>query len=281
MRMTISLQSRVPAIMVARKWLLLCAQALRPALAAAVLPMLLLLGFQPVSSQTPIPTPKSAAGQKSVHRLARPSAAHPVTTPEPASFAPVSPPAPIWPANDQPVQASVVWDSQGLRIEAQNSSLEQILNDVSTATGAKVDGLGADERIFGVYGPGPARDVLSQLLQGSGYNVLMAGEQGQGTPRQILLSVRHAGDTHAAAPTTQASTVDEDTEVDDSQQSQPPAGAPINRPPFTPAGPGATPGSAPRTPQQIMQEMQQRQQEMQQRLQQNQQQNQPQGSPQN
>ena len=55
----------------------------------------------------------------------------------------------------------MVWDSQGLRIEARNSSLQQILNDVSTATGAKVDGLGTDERVFGIYGPGQARDVLA------------------------------------------------------------------------------------------------------------------------
>ncbi len=57
--------------------------------------------------------------------------------------APVLPPPPDWPANDPPAAASVVYDSRGLLIIASNSSLAQILKDVSTDTGAKV---GRDER---------------------------------------------------------------------------------------------------------------------------------------
>ena len=90
---------------------------------------------------------------------------------------------PDWPVNDKPSPASVVWDATGLRINASNSSLQQILSEVSTETGTKVEGMGADQRVYGVYGPGQARDVLSQLLQGSGYNVLLAGDIGQGAPR--------------------------------------------------------------------------------------------------
>ena len=112
---------------------------------------------------------------------------------------PVEPEPPHWPANDKPNDASVTWDSKGLRIEADNSSLQQILKDVSAATGAKVEGLGADQRIFGDYGPGQANVVLSQLLEGSGYNVIMIGDQGEGTPRQIVLSSRNATSTQAAA----------------------------------------------------------------------------------
>jgi hypothetical protein len=63
---------------------------------------------------------------------------------------------------------------------ATNSSLQQILSDVSTATGVKVEGTPGDQRVYGSYGPAPARDVLSQLLDGSGYNVLMIGDQGEG-----------------------------------------------------------------------------------------------------
>jgi hypothetical protein len=157
---------------------------------------------------------------------------------------------PKWPANDPPGQALVVWDSQGLRVDATNSSLQQILKDVSAATGTKVEGLGSDARIFGAFGPGQARDVISQLLQGSGYNVLMVGDQGQGTPREVLLSQRHSGDAQPANPTQPS---DEDADAD--EPAQQPAPAP-NRPGFAPGGP-------PRTPQQIMQEMQQRQQQMQ------------------
>jgi hypothetical protein len=171
---------------------------------------------------------------------------------------PIAPPAPElphWPVNDKPAEAAVTWDSQGLRIEAANSSLRQILKDVSTATGAKVEGLGADERVFGAYGPGRARDVLSQLLQGCGYNVMMVGDLGQGTPRQIVLSSRHSGDTpNSANPSAASNSDDEDTDTDD--QPQPPAQPLVP----VPSRPGVGPGSPPRTPQQIMQEMQQQQQ---------------------
>ena len=157
---------------------------------------------------------------------------------------------PLWPANETPVQASVTWDSHGLRIDAANSSLQQILRDVSTATGMRVDGLNADQRVFGAYGPGLARDVLSQLLQGSGYNVLMIGDQGQGAPRQIVLSSRRTGDAMQPVNNNQASAADDDVDADEQPQAPP-------------MRPGFAPGAPPRSPQQIMQEMQQRQQQMQ------------------
>lgn len=140
-----------------------------------------------------------------------------------AASLPVTPPAPVlprWPVNEKAAPASVRWDSRGLRIEADNSSLAQILRDVATATGAKVEGLSTDPRIFGDYGPGPARDVLSQLFEGSGYNLVLVGEQGQGTPLEIVLSLRQTG---AAPPPAAnfAAADDEDTETED-QPSQPP-----------------------------------------------------------
>ena len=146
--------------------------------------------------------------------------------------------------------------------------------DVSADTGAKVEGIGTDERVFGEFGPGSARDVLSQLLHGSSYNVLMIGDQGSGTPRQIVLSTRRTGNNQAQAnrpAQAQQDVPDEDVpdqpEADD-QPVQPPI---INgRPPMqmVPQGP---PG-APRTPQQVLQELQQRQQQMQDQQQQQQQQ---------
>lgn len=103
---------------------------------------------------------------------------------------PAEPPKPDWPANDPPKNPYISWDSNGLRIEANNSSLQTILNAITAQTGVKVEGLEKDQRIFGVYGPGRARDVLGQLLDGTGYNVLMVGEQAPGTPRQIVLSAK-------------------------------------------------------------------------------------------
>jgi tetratricopeptide (TPR) repeat protein len=150
--------------------------------------------------------------------------------------APAESSAPVFPMNDKPAPAAVTWDSQGLRIDASNSSLQQIMKDVSTATGTQVEGLDTDQRVFGAYGPGPARDVLGQLLHGSGYNVLMIGDQGQGTPRRIVLSAPHAGTATAATPAAQEN--DEDTEP---EEPQPQPQGPPNRPGF----PGGMPQRMP------------------------------------
>jgi hypothetical protein len=159
--------------------------------------------------------------------------------------------------NSKPFEATVVWNSQGLKIDASNSSLGQILKDVATATGTRVEGLGLDQRVFGTYGPGPARDVLAQLLVGSGYNVLMIGDQGQGTPRQIVLSSQQKGDAAPAQAANDGQAASND-DTDADEQPQPPT------PPPPAIRNGFAPGAPPRTPQQIMQEMQQRQQQQQQ-----------------
>jgi hypothetical protein len=183
--------------------------------------------------------------------------------------------------NDTPGKPEVTWDSQGLKIDATNASLHQILTDVSTATGAKIEGFGADERVFGEYGPGQARDVISQLLHGSGYNVLMIGDQGEGTPRQIVLSTRKAatGQGQAAAVNHSLQDMQDEDVPDQPESEEQPQPLPVinGRPPGIPppqGPPGLTggEGGVPRTPQQVLQELQQRQQQMQDQQQQQQQQ---------
>jgi hypothetical protein len=210
----------------------------------------------PAAAATSAPTHKLHTQRKhpvAAHR--KPAAAKAASPAQEASAAqaavaakPAEPELPKWPVNEKPAQAAITWDSKGLSIEAANSSLRQILQDVTTTTGAKVEGLETDERVFGTYGPGPAKDVLSKLLQGTGYNVLMIGDQGQGTPREIVLSSRHGG---AVQPATGAATTSDD---EDEAEEQPEPAPPPTRPGFGPGGQ--------RTPQQITQEMQQRQQEL-------------------
>ncbi len=145
----------------------------------------------------------------------------------PPATAVSAPPAPDWPANEQPSDAIVTWDRQGLRVVAVNSSLTQILKAIARQTGATLEGANKDERIFGVYGPGPARDVISQLLDGSGYNVLLVGELGQGAPRQIILTARTAAGPQPGKVNSQSTAEDQDTEAgQEAQQPEPPPGAP-------------------------------------------------------
>ena len=175
--------------------------------------------------------------------------------------------------NDAPAPAAVHWDSRGLQVEATNSSLKQILDEVATSTGATVEGIGPDERVFGDYGPGPARDVITQILHGSSYNVLMLGDRGEGTPRQIILSQRTAGGTQPGQLNRQSpqedDVADQAPEPDEPNR-QPVVQQPMNQPMNQPGNPGM-----PMTPQQRMLEMQRQQMQMMQQQQQQQQQGQP------
>jgi len=209
-----------------------------------------LLRAQTNSSPAP-----AAPAHKSVHPHKKPVAAVPAPQPAPPP-APVVPPPPNWPANDLPGAASVVFDSRGLLIVASNSSLAQILRDVSTDTGAKVEGMGADERIFGTYGPGSARDVLSELLDGSGYNVLMVGDRGQGTPRRIVLSPQAGGAMQSTAKNTAPTPSNDDTDAD--QQAPDPEPEQEQPPPNSTAPPVPV-----RTPQQMIEERNRQLQQMQ------------------
>lgn len=239
MQTQVSLQSQVRRIRIRR-----CARCLAALIATA------LLGAGVLHAQAPGSKPTPPAAHKAVHSRAhsKKAKAGPPAAPE----TPPQPPAPDWPINDQPTPAYITWDSQGLSIRAANSSLSQILTDVATATGAKVEGMGTDQRIFGTYGPGLARDVVSQLLHGTGYNVLLIGDQGQGTPRQIVLSTRGSGgsSTHPAANAQQASE-DDAAENEPEEPPQPQPQPPVMRPGFN--------QGAPIRPPQMLPDMQQTQ----------------------
>jgi hypothetical protein len=233
---------------------------------AALLFASVVLGQTPTESATP-----------KAHRAHKPRTAQVAPAPPqaPVDTTPPQPEMPKWPVNEAPGQPTVTWDSQGLRIHASNSSLSQILNTVSTQTGAKVEGVSGDERVFGDYGPGPARDVLSQLLHGSDYNFLLLGDQGQGTPRQVILTARHSrsepGNANRTGFTPQQPQEQQDDDNADQPEQQPeePPQA-VQQPPQQPAPPPDQ-----MTPQQRMQMMQQqRLQQMQQMQQQYQQQQQ-------
>jgi hypothetical protein len=227
---------------------------------AASLLLLTALGVVPVALAAPqatevsAPQASAAASHKPAaharkHAAAKPAAQAAQPSASPAQAVPEATKPPAWPVNDKPTPASIHWNAAGLRIEAANSSLQQILKEVSTLTGATVEGLGSDQRVYGNFGPAPARDVLSKLLDGSGYNVLLVGDQGSGTPRQIILTGLDGKTAPKAATKSNSEENDEDVDTDDRQQ-QPQPQPPSVRNDF----------GQPRTPQQVMQEMQQRQQ---------------------
>jgi len=213
----------------------------------------------PTSVKTAQQAAKSPGAVHSTHRKHRLAAkVEPQPVVEPPH--PPAPPPPDWPVNDKAQPASVDWNGRELSITATNSSLQQILKDVSTATGVEVEGASSDQRIYGSYGPAPARDVLSKLLDGSGYNVMIIGDKGEGTPRELVLSAKSSlpASQNAGARSHPAPTAEDEAPEEPEPPEQPEQGN--HRPMPMPAA--GEPGQN-RTPQQIMQEMQQRQQQLQ------------------
>ena len=282
----------------------------------ALLAVPAIIGEKSLVAQTNAPQPANPAQQqKTIAKAAKPrrrAAAHvPVmpierrpapevaATPAAAQTAPPptspaagapdppapAPPAPIWPANQPPNQAKVSWDGRGLEIDAFNSSLDQILQQVAADTGAKLEGLSQnqrsgdqrsgdqrvgdqsihDQRIFGTYGPGPARDVLTKLLDGFGYNVLIVGGRNADAPLEVVfLASSPAGSQAAVNNQNRSNPEDDDADPLPEAQRAPPM--------ETPFGNGDS--GKPENPQQIMQDILNRQHKIDQ--QQQEQQNNPQ-----
>ena len=249
-----------------------------PGFALSVLALLIVaanLGGKNLSAQSNAPqTTNRTQLQKTVAKSAQPrrraAAQADATlteqwpTPEAIAVRPSPSPAPIRPAYQPPNPARVKWDSRGLAIEASNSSLDQILHQVATYTGAKLEGLIQDQRVFGSYGPGPRCDVLSKLLDGSGYNVLMVGCRDADSPLEIVLSVRSNVSPQRIANNQSSSNLEDSKRLEPERQPEnppEPSSSQANQNPFNIGGP-------PRDPQQLMQEILDRQHQIDQQQQQ-------------
>jgi len=208
---------------------------------------------------------QKAAAQARRHAAAQVNAAS--TQPQPASeamTAQTSPaPGPRGPAGQPPNKARVSWDSRGLEIEASNSSLNQILRQVAAYTGAKLQGLTEDQRVFGTYGPGPGSDVLLKLLDGSGYNVLMVGGRDGEAPLEIILSIRSPFSPQPAVNNRNRSNAEDDEAERLKPEPQPDPPPPADQNPFNIGGP-------PRDPGEVMDEILHRQQKIDEQAQQEQ-----------
>lgn len=96
-----------------------------------------------------------------------------------------------------PTPARVNLKDGQLTVDANNSSLAQILQDVAHISGMSINGLHSGPRIFGLYGPGNSREVLAGLLEGSGYDFIMIGGSAEDVPHELVLMPRN---NNAAPP---------------------------------------------------------------------------------
>lgn len=106
-------------------------------------------------------------------------------TPSPGSFESIATIKPATPAR----RATASYTDGLLTIHADNSSLNQILRQVSHLTGTVITGGVAEERVFGNYGPAKPSTVLSALLRGTGSNFLMSGGS-NGSVMKLVLTPR-------------------------------------------------------------------------------------------
>ncbi len=92
-----------------------------------------------------------------------------------------------------------------LAIIAKNSTLSDILRVVGEKTGASIDvPEGAEERVVSQLGPGPAREVIAELLNGSHFNYVMIGnETDAAAVEHVILTAK--GDSKTSTPGAPAS----------------------------------------------------------------------------
>jgi hypothetical protein len=88
-----------------------------------------------------------------------------------------------------------------LTISAQNSTLGDILKAVRAQTNASIDLPGnAPDRVVGHFGPGPARDVLTSLLNGSHFNYLLLGSPTDPSALDRVILIAKSGSTAESNP---------------------------------------------------------------------------------
>jgi hypothetical protein len=182
-----------------------------------------------------------------------------------------------------PLSPQVTYDRGQLTIVALNSTLGDILRAVRKQTGAEIDIPEAKERVVTHLGPGPARDVIAELLNGSRFNyVLLGSPADQSVLTRVVLvprtsqepaGIQMAGQQQAAmrqpgmiaqAPPEEMSTDTSDADAaaeENTEENTDQPAAEAEQPAASPDQPTI------KTPQQLLQEMQQRQLQLQQQQQ--------------
>jgi len=172
-----------------------------------------------------------------------------------------------------PVPPQVSYQNAQLTIVAPNSTLGDILRAVHKQTGAEIEIPAANDRVVTHLGPGPAPQVMAELLNGSRFNYVLLASPADNTVLTRVVLVPKAGPDSATSntpalaeqqggmphPGTAIGESAEPEATEDEAADQAAAEAEQPQPP--PDQPGV------KTPQQMLQEMQQRQLQLQQQQQ--------------
>jgi hypothetical protein len=96
-----------------------------------------------------------------------------------------------------PVPPQVAYQNGQLTIVAPNSTLGDILRAVKKQTGAEIEIPPANDRVVTHLGPGPAREVMADLLNGSRFNYVLLGSAENSNLLTRVVLVAKTGDTAA------------------------------------------------------------------------------------
>jgi len=181
-----------------------------------------------------------------------------------------------------PVPPQVSYQNSQLTIDAPNSTLSDVLRAVRKQTGAEIEVPSAPERVVTHLGPGPAREIVAELLNGSRFNYVLLGSPADNTLLTRVVLVAKTGPDTVTPPSGPSLAEQQQLGI------VPNSGAPVAPPPQPEAGPEANdadtateenadenadqaaaeaeqqPAANPdqpgvKTPQEMLQEMQQRQ----------------------
>jgi hypothetical protein len=182
-----------------------------------------------------------------------------------------------------PVPPQVSFQRGQLCIVAPNSTLGDILRAVRKQTGAEIEIPSANDRVVTNLGPGPVREVMAELLNGSRFNYVLLGSAEDSNLLTRVVLVPKAGPVGAVVDNAQAAPQPGQMQAGNVVQQQPDDAAaqdaadadvaaednPDENPDQSEQAEQAEQPPAPdqngvKTPQQMLQEMQQRQLQMQQ-----------------
>lgn len=228
-------------------------------------------------SSAPQASTQQASTQKSSAQpsVPRKGATKAVKKAAPEPLPPPAPPPPPPTLAQMPALPPQVRYSHGqLTIVAENSTLSDILRAVRTQTGADVEvPPNATERVVAHLGPGPARDVLAALLNGTHFNYVMLGSPAHpDSVDRLILTSKSGGAPDVAAPAPSAQNTNQ-FQVDE----QGVQGVDISEQPVDDPGENSAsaetqqpqPNAQPvKTPEQLLRELQLQQQQQQQQQQQ-------------
>jgi hypothetical protein len=156
---------------------------------------ILMWNFSPSALAQSAPVPATAKNHYKKPAPAPPPPLITETSPVPAP--PPAPPPVLTPEQMPPRPPEVIWDGKLLSINAENSTLSDILVAVRARTGAAIDlpPATAGDRMAARFGPAPAREVLTSLLSGTNYDyIIQASETDEDGIQSVILTPRGKGE---------------------------------------------------------------------------------------